>query len=129
MMILGIGTDLLFCPRIEKLYLRFGQRFLNRVFTEKEQERCDERHNRFESYGKVFAAKEAVIKAVSRLQGASWTEIEISNDLFGKPHVHLHGIAQERMKELLPKGSQARIELSITDEPPYAQAFALFFVV
>jgi holo-[acyl-carrier protein] synthase len=126
-MILGIGTDLVFCPRFEKIYNRTGYKFFERIFTEKERERCDARLKRFESYGKVFAAKEAYLKAAGNNRDVRWKDIEILHNDLGKPYIHLTGAALDRLEELLPSGYKAKIELSITDEPPYAQAFVVLW--
>lgn len=128
-MILGIGTDLVFCPRFETIFERTGYRFFERIFTEKERFHCDKRTKRFESYGKIFAAKEATLKALSRNAGVRWKDIEVTHDDVGKPHILLYGCAKKRLDELHPIGYAARIEVSITDEPPYAQAFVILWCV
>lgn len=126
-MILGIGTDLVFCPRFETIFNRTGYRFFERIFTEKERQRCDSRTKRFESYGKIFAAKEAYLKACGNTQDICWQDMEIHHNDYGKPSIAVSGAAKIRLHELLPLGYEARIELSITDEPPYAQAFVVLW--
>ncbi len=127
-MIIGIGTDLVDCGRLQKANERIGQRFLDRVFTKTEQERCDLRAHRFQSYGKVFAAKEAVLKALGDVSGIQWQEIEITHLPNGKPIVTLSGTALNNLRNLLMKDQTEKIDLSITDEPPYAQAFVVISV-
>jgi holo-[acyl-carrier protein] synthase len=128
-MILGIGTDLIFCPRLEGVYERCGYRFFEKIFTQEERERCDKREKRFESYGKIFAAKEAYLKAAGNNQDVRWKDIEVLHNPFGKPYIKLHGAALIRLSELLECGYEAKIELSITDEPPYAQAFVVLWCI
>ncbi len=124
-MIVGIGTDLVDCNRLQKASERVGQRFLNRIFTKVEQERCNKRVLRFQSYGKVFAAKEAVLKALGDVSGIQWQEIEITHLPTGKPIVTLSGKAFNNFKKLFTNNQTGKIDLSITDEPPYAQAFVV----
>jgi holo-[acyl-carrier protein] synthase len=124
-MIIGIGTDLIDCGRLQRANERIGQRFLDRVFTKTEQQRCNLRMQRFQSYGKVFAAKEAVLKALGDVSGIQWQEIEITHLPNGKPIVTLFGAALNNFKKLLMVNQDGKIDLSITDEPPYAQAFVV----
>lgn len=128
-MIIGIGTDLVFCTRFEKIFKTSGEKLFKRLFTENERERADKRIKRFESYGKIFAAKEAYLKAAGDNQGVSWQNIEVLHNAFGKPYIALNGKAKEKLKELSPQNSIQKIELSITDEPPYAQAFVVIWCV
>jgi holo-[acyl-carrier protein] synthase len=130
-MILGLGSDLIDIRRIEKAIGRFGDRFTRRCFTEIERTTADRRLRRVETYAKRYAAKEAVAKALGTglAQGISWQEIEVENLPGGKPVVRLDGRAAERLVRMTPKGMRAHIELTLTDEPPQAQAIALISAV
>lgn len=124
-MIIGVGTDLVDCRRLEKAMNRNGQRFLDRVFTVQEQKRCNQRLQKIQSFGKVYAAKEATLKAIGNVSGIHWKEIEISHLPNGKPIVSLTGQALVNFNELLEKNRLGKIDVSLTDEPPYAQAFVI----
>lgn len=126
-MILGIGSDLIDIRRIEKTLGRFGDRFTNRVFTETERARSDRRAERAASYAKRFAAKEACSKALGTglRMGTAWREMGVVNRPSGKPTIHLTGGAAKRMRDMTPEGFSARIDLTITDDFPLAQAFVI----
>lgn len=126
-MILGIGSDLIDIRRIEKTLDRFGDRFTNRVFTEIEQTKSDKRKERAASYAKRFAAKEACCKALGTgiRMGVAWREMGVVNLPSGKPTVALTGGAAERLTSMIPEGFKARIDLTITDDYPLAQAFVV----
>lgn len=130
-MILGLGSDLIDIRRIEKAIGRFGDRFTRRCFTELERATADGRLRRIETYAKRYAAKEAVAKALGTglAQGISWQEIGVENLPGGKPVVRLDGRAAERLARMTPKGMRARIDLTLTDEPPQAQAIVLISAV
>ncbi|MBY0461984.1 MAG: holo-ACP synthase [Alphaproteobacteria bacterium] len=124
-MIIGVGTDLVDCRRLEKAMNRNGQRFLDRVFTGPEQKRCNERLQKIQSFGKIYAAKEATLKAIGNVAGIHWKEIEINHLPNGKPIVNLAGQALVNFNELLGENELGKIDISLTDEPPYAQAFVI----
>jgi len=124
-MIIGVGTDLVDCRRLEKAMNRNGQRFLDRIFTAQEQKRCNERFQKIQSFGKIYAAKEATLKAIGNVSGIHWKEIEISHLPNGKPVVNLSGQALLNFNELLGKNQSGKVDISLTDEPPYAQAFVI----
>jgi holo-[acyl-carrier protein] synthase len=126
-MIIGIGSDLCDIRRIEKTLERFGERFTNRVFTELERKRSDRKANRAASYAKRFAAKEACSKALGTgiAMGVNWREMGVVNLPSGKPTLKLEGSAAERLRRLTPEGFAARIDLTITDDYPLAQAFVV----
>jgi holo-[acyl-carrier protein] synthase len=126
-MILGIGSDLCDIRRIEKTLARHNQRFTERVFTEIERNRSDEKKLRASSYAKRFAAKEACAKALGTgiKRGVFWSDMGVINQRSGQPTMHLTGGAAERLAALLPTGYEAIIHLTITDEYPYAQAFVV----
>ncbi len=127
-MIVGIGVDLLDCRRLEGVLERQKQRFLDRVFTKTEQERCQNRRNFISSLGKIYAAKEATVKAIGNVQGIHWQHIEINHLPNGRPIVSLSGKALINYGTLIPANMCGKIDLSLTDEPPYAQAFVVISV-
>lgn len=131
MTILGIGSDLVDIRRIEKTIERFGERFLERVFTPVERARSDRRANRAESYAKRFAAKEACSKALGTgfRRGVYWRDLGVVNLPGGRPTLVLTGGALERLQALTPPGMAARIDVTLTDEPPLAQAFVIITAV
>src|SRR5690606_18767435 len=126
-MIIGIGSDLIDIRRIEKTLDRFGERFLNRVFTDVERAKSGRRAERAASYAKRFAAKEACSKALGTgiRMGIAWREMGVVNLPSGKPTIVLTGGAAERLERLLPRGFEARIDLTITDDFPLAHAFVV----
>jgi holo-[acyl-carrier protein] synthase len=130
-MIVGIGSDLINIPRIEAALERFGDRFINRVFTETEKRKSEGRANRAASYARRFAAKEACAKALGTgfRKGVFWRDMGVVNLPSGQPTVALTGGALARLNELLPKGMSARIDLSLTDDPPLAQAIVIISAV
>ncbi|WP_028794738.1 holo-ACP synthase [Thalassobaculum salexigens] len=126
-MILGIGADLVDTRRIAAALARFGDRFRNRCFADLEIARAEGASNPALVYAKRFAAKEAVWKALGdeARDGIKWRELVVENARSGKPRFVLSGRAAARLAELTPKGMIARIDLSLSDEPPYAQAFVV----
>lgn len=126
-MIIGIGADLTDIRRIEATLERFGERFTNRVFTEVERAKSDRRAARAASYAKRFAAKEAMSKALGSgvRMGVAWREMGVVNLPSGQPTMVLTGGAADRLRELVPSGLVPRIDLTITDDHPYAQAFVV----
>lgn len=126
-MILGLGSDLIDIRRIERTIERFGDRFLNRVFTEAERQKSDNRLERAASYAKRYAAKEACSKALGTgfRHGVFWRDIGVENLRSGKPSLRLTGGAAARLIELTPSGLIAQIDLTMTDEPPMAQAMVI----
>jgi len=126
-MILGIGADLCDIRRIEGTLSRFGDRFVQRVFTEIEMRRSERRADRVASYARRFAAKEACSKALGSglRMGVAWREMGVVNLRSGKPTMALTGGAAARLAAMTPPGHQAIIHLTLTDEPPYAQAFVV----
>ena len=130
-MILGIGSDLVDIRRIEKTLGRWGDRFIERCFTEIEQRRSEGRRERAASYAKRFAAKEACAKALGTgfRRGVFWRDMGVVNLPGGRPTMALTGGAARRLAELLPPGMTARIDVSITDEPPLAQVIVIISAV
>ena len=127
MRIIGLGNDLIDIRRIEKTLERFGDRFINRVYTEVEIQKSERRANRVESYAKRFAAKEATSKALGTgiRRGVNWRSMGVINLPSGKPTMNLIGGAAIRLAELTPEGWVPQIDLTITDEYPLAQAMVI----
>jgi holo-[acyl-carrier protein] synthase len=130
-MIIGLGTDLIDIDRIEKTLARFGERFLDRCFTSVERAKSDRRMNRAASYARRYAAKEACSKALGTgfRRGVFWRDMGVVNDPSGRPTMKLTGGAARRLAELTPKGMDIRIDISLTDEPPIAQATVIITAV
>ena len=126
-MIIGIGTDICDIRRIEQSIEKFGERFLNKTFTSVEQDYCEGRARPAMSYAKRFAAKEAVAKALAGEDtgSLSWTSVEVQNDPSGRPIVFLTKDAEKRSLSRCPAGHQLKIHLSLSDDYPYATAFAI----
>ena len=126
-MILGIGNDLIDIRRIEQTLNRFGDRFVDRIFTDIEQHKSDRRHLRAASYAKRFASKEACSKALGTglRRGVFWRDMGVTNLPSGKPTMVLTGGALERLRDLTPSGMTAQIDLTITDDFPLAQAIVI----
>ena len=126
-MILGIGSDLIDIARIERTIARYGERFLGRIFTDVERAKSDGRANRAASYAKRYAAKEACSKALGTgfRKGIFWRDLGVVNLPGGRPTLALTGGALARLQQMTPPGMIARIDLTITDEPPLAQAFVI----
>jgi holo-[acyl-carrier protein] synthase len=130
-MILGIGADLVDVGRIEKVIERHGERFLARIFTAAERARAERRTNRTATYAKRFAAKEACAKALGTglRAGVFWRDMGVVNLPSGRPTLRLTGGALARLAAITPEGCDARIDLTITDEGPMAQAFVVISAV
>ncbi|WP_025898753.1 holo-ACP synthase [Sneathiella glossodoripedis] len=126
-MIIGIGNDIIDIRRIEKTLLRFGDRFINRIYTDVEIAKAERRRNRVETYAKRYAAKEACSKALGTgfRKGVFWRDMGVVNMPSGRPTFKLTGGALMRLQELTPEGMDAVIHLTITDEPPQAQAIVM----
>ena len=126
-MILGIGSDLVDIARIERVIARHGERFLGRVFTETERSRAERKANAGATYAKRFAAKEACAKALGTglRAGVFWRDMGVVNLRSGRPTMQLTGGALRRLQTITPQGYEARIDLTITDEGPLAQAFVV----
>ncbi len=130
-MIIGIGNDLCDIRRIEKSLERFGERFINRVFTETERKRSEGRATRAGSYAKRFAAKEACSKALGTgfRRGVFMRDMGVTNLRTGKPTMTLTGGALARLKEITPEGMSPQIDITLTDEYPMAQAIVIISAV
>lgn len=126
MEILGIGTDIIECPRIGKMIEQYGELFLRRIYTEREIRYCQARKHAIEHFAGRWAAKEAILKAMGtgRSHGIAWTNIEVRNDPDGRPQVMVCGAAREVARE---RGI-SEILVSISHCRTYATAYALALV-
>jgi holo-[acyl-carrier protein] synthase len=130
-MIIGIGSDICDARRIAKVIERHGDRFLDRIFTAAERAKADKRRNRVETYAKRFAAKEACAKALGTgfRAGVWWRDMGVVNLPSGRPTLELTGGAKRRLAAITPQGYEARVDLTMTDEGPLAQAFVVISAV
>ena len=130
-MILGLGNDVIDIRRIERTIEVYGDRFLNRIFTEIERKKSDRRRLRAASYAKRFAAKEACSKALGTglRKGVFWRDMGVINLPSGRPTLMLTGGAAEQLARITPPGYEARIDLTITDDFPMAQAIVIISAI
>lgn len=127
-MILGLGSDLIDIRRIEQTLERFGERFIERIFTAAERERAERRPiTRVATYAKRFAAKEAASKALGTgfRNGVFWSDLAVVNLPSGQPTLLMSGGAALRLAELVPPGMTPRIDLTMTDDHPWAEAVVI----
>jgi holo-[acyl-carrier protein] synthase len=126
-MILGLGNDTIDIGRIERSIERFGDRFLMRVFTDVERRKSDGRAQRAASYAKRFAAKEACAKALGTglRRGVYWRDMGVVNLPSGRPTLVLTGGAALQLRRITPPGYEAKIDLSLSDDYPLAQAIVI----
>ena len=126
-MILGIGTDLANIDRIQGVLSRHGDRFRNRVFTETEQAKASRRKDEAGTYAKRWAAKEACSKALGTglRMGIAWRDMSVTNLSSGQPVMEVTGWAKNRLDELTPRDHKAVVHVSLTDDPPWAQAYVI----
>ncbi len=130
-MIIGIGSDLADISRFEKTVQKFGERFLNRIYTPVERAKAGKRANPVPTYAKRFAAKEACAKALGTgiNKGVYFRDMGVVNLPSGQPTLELTGGARKRLEQMTPAGKLARIHLTITDDYPWAQAFVVIEAV
>jgi len=130
-MIIGIGNDMIDIRRVERTIERYGERFLERVFTPIERAKSDGRAARAASYAKRFAAKEACAKALGTgfRQGVFLRDMGVVNLPSGRPTLELTGGAARALARLTPEGHEVRIDLSITDDFPTAQAIVIISAI
>ena len=127
-MIIGIGSDLCNIDRIQNSLDRFGERFVNRVFTDVERAKAEKRpFTRAGTYAKRFAAKEAFSKAVGTgfKRGVFMKDIGVVNKSSGEPTPPLTGGAKQRLADMTPAAHAAKIPLTMPDDHPFAQAFVI----
>ena len=130
-MIIGMGSDITDIRRIEKVVGRHGNRFLDRIFTEAERARAERRAHPMATYAKRFAAKEACAKALGTgiRRGVWWRDMGVINLPSGRPTMQLTGGALRRLEAITPAGCEVRIDLTISDEWPLAQAIVVISAV
>jgi holo-[acyl-carrier protein] synthase len=123
MTVVGIGTDIVECLRIAKMIERHAELFLTRVYTPHEIDYCTARKAATQHYAGRFAAKEAVLKALGTgwTRGMHWRDIEIRNDMGGKPRIALSGAA----RELCEKLRIVEMQISISHCRTHATAMAI----
>tara|TARA_R110001592_G_scaffold3525_25_gene20129 strand:+ start:34350 stop:34754 length:405 start_codon:yes stop_codon:yes gene_type:complete len=129
-MILGIGNDLVDIRRIEKALSRHGERFEMRCFTAIERKKAERRKGaglHGHVFAKRFAAKEACAKALGTgFSGAVYMkDIGVIEDEKGRPFLELRGGALDQLNKMTPRGMRPQMHLSLSDEPPFAQAFVI----
>ncbi|HEX5210209.1 MAG TPA: holo-ACP synthase [Pseudolabrys sp.] len=126
-MIIGLGSDLVDVRRIARSIERYGERFLNRIYTPVERAKAEGRANRVETYAKRFAAKEACSKALGTgfRGGVFWRDMGVVNLPSGRPTMKLTGGALKRLQAITPPGCEVRIDVSLTDEGPSGQAIVI----
>lgn len=127
-MIIGIGSDIIDIRRIEQTLARFGDRFIQRMYTDLERARAERRPlERAATYAKRFAAKEATSKALGTglKKGVFWRDMGVANLPSGQPTMRLTGGAARRLAQLTPPGHSAHIHVSLTDDFPLAVAFVI----
>jgi holo-[acyl-carrier protein] synthase len=130
-MIIGLGSDIVDVRRIAEVIERHGERFIGRIFTETERAKAERRANSVETYAKRFAAKEACAKALGTglRRGVFWRDMGVINQAGGRPTMKLTGGALARLQAITPQGCEARIDLTLTDEGPTAQAIVIISAV
>lgn len=126
-MIVGIGSDIININRIKKTINKFGNKFINRCFTKNEILLSEKRLNKFSSYAKRFAAKEACSKALGTgfSEGIFWKDIGVVNKKSGKPEIILTGGAKKKLENIIPANKNPKIDITITDENDLAQALVI----
>jgi holo-[acyl-carrier protein] synthase len=125
--IIGLGNDIIDIRRIEKTLERYGDRFIARIFTDAERQKSERRAERAASYAKRFAAKEACAKALGTglRHGVFWRDMGVINLPSGRPTLRLTGGAARQLDAITPEGYEARIDLTLTDDFPLAEAVVI----
>ncbi len=123
MNVLGIGSDIVECPRIGKMIETHGEAFLRRVYTEREIRHCHTRKHAIEAFAGYWAAKEAILRALGarRRDGVSWTQVEIRQTSGGRPEVRFGGEARQIIRE---RGVRD-VHVAISHCRTYATAYAM----
>ncbi|MEM9356659.1 MAG: holo-ACP synthase [Pseudomonadota bacterium] len=126
-MIIGVGNDMVDIRRIEKTLERFGDRFTHRIYTELERQKAARRPNAAPTLAKRFAAKEACSKALGTgfRRGVFWRDMGVINLPTGQPTLKLSGGALLQLQSLIPENHSAQINLTLTDDFPWAQAIVI----
>lgn len=122
-MIVGAGIDICEVPRIRKSIERFGRRFIQRVYTDREIAYVERKANRYERYAARFAAKEAGMKAIGTgwRHGVRWQDFEVTNLPSGRPALTFYGVAAEVAERL----GVSRISVSLTHTSEQGMAFVI----
>jgi holo-[acyl-carrier protein] synthase len=122
-MVLGLGIDIIEIARVKKSIDNYGDRFLEKVFTNEEINYCNSKFNKFQHFAARFAAKEAVYKALASgwQEGLRWKDIEIQNDNSGMPSIKPSG----KLKTFLSENTQLRLSISHSDN--YVTSVAIIF--
>ena len=122
-MVLGVGIDIIEIDRIKKSIDDLGDQFLNKIYTDIEKEYSLSKKNKYQHLAARFAAKEAIIKALSSVTdaGYSWKDMEIFNEPNGMPKVNLYG----KIKEILGDDKELKISMSHSDN--YVTCFAILY--
>lgn len=122
-MIIGIGVDRILIERIERSLERFGDRFVRRLYTDAEHQQALSKGNSVRRLAMLFAAKEAVSKALGTgfHQGVTPRLIETIHQPSGKPEINLHGSAKAKANAL----GITQVHVSLTDDDGVAMAFAI----
>ena len=132
-MILGLGSDICDIRRVEAVIAKYGDRFLERVFTETERAKAMRRTEKIRAatFAKRFAAKEAASKALGTgfRQGVFFADLGVVNLPGGQPTLLMTGGAAARLLVITPPGMVARVALTMTDEYPYAFAQVIISAV
>ena len=130
-MILGVGTDLCDIRRLERILKRFAGRFTERVYAQSERKTAEARARPANAYAQRYAAKEACAKALGTgfSGGVFWRDLVVENLPSGQPVMRLGGGARVRLDALTPAGMEARVDLSLSDEYPLAQAVVIISAV
>ena len=123
MKIFGIGTDIININRMDKSFKRHGKMFKRKIFSKKEIVYCESKKNPDSFYAKRFAAKEALAKALGTgiRKGINFKNIEVFNNVYGKPYIKLRGSVDSYLKKRI-KNKKYSIHLSLSDDKPWAQA-------
>lgn len=121
-MIIGVGIDIVDIRRIDVLLRKFGEHFLRKIYTQQEVAFSQSRKNVVNSLAKMFALKEATIKALSDAKGVKWHDMEVLHDKNGRPNIKLMGIA---LDNVLQKSEIFRIHASASDETTYAMSYVI----
>ena len=126
-MIISNGIDIIDIRRIEKTINKYNFRFKKKCFHQAEISKSESRLKSVESYAKRYAAKEACAKALGTglARGVFWKDIEVMNDIDGKPYINLYNNALKNFKKMSNK--ECNILLSLSDERNYSIANVLIF--
>ena len=126
MNIYGIGTDIVNINRIKSIIKKNNQAFKKKIYTNFEVKACERRKNKIECFAKIFAAKEALFKAVSLGNKLKFNEVEVRNNSSGAPKLIVKGVSLKNLKKIF-KNKKFKIHLSLSDDKPWAVASVIIF--